>query len=497
MNDNQNFIGVDLGGESGRVVVGSFDGQKIQLSEKHRFATGGTKVGSTLRWDVPKFWEEIQRGLALAAADEKSITSVGVDTWGVDYALLDANEDLLELPYHYRDDKNLGTLDQILAKIPKEELFAHTGNQFMEINTLYQLFAHLKAGDALKNAHHLLTTADYFHWCMCGSKTVEFTMATTTQCFDPTTRDWAKPILEKLGIPTGMLPEVVEPGTDLGMLRSSVAEATGLNSVSVVTPATHDTGSAIAAVPVSKDSGPNWAYISSGTWSLVGIEIDHPVLSAEALAANVTNEGGVDGTWRFLKNVIGLWIVQRLKLAFSERGFDRNYEELTKLAASAESPGCYIDPDDGCFLNPDNMEQAIFDYCKRTNQPEPQDEGSTVRCVLESLALRYCQVLSEVSSLAETKIDVLHIVGGGSRNGLLNQFISDAAQIPVVAGPSEATVLGNVLIQCRTAGALNSLSDIREVVRNSSDLVNFEPKDSPYWSDALARFETLSKLPNA
>ncbi len=472
---SKNFVGIDLGGESGRVVAAHFDGRKIALSEKHRFATGGTSVGSSLRWDVPKFWDEIQRGLAIVAQDVPDITSVGVDTWGVDYALLNSGGELIELPHHYRDPRNVGTLAKIEKTVSREEIFSQTGIQFMEINTLCQLFASSQSEEVLQQAAHLLTIADFFHWSLCGSLSVEFTFATTTQCFDPTRRAWATLLLEKLNIPTQFLPEVVEPGTNLGPIRSAVAQQTGLKAISVVAPATHDTGSAIVAVPVDEKAGKNWAYISSGTWSLVGVEIDTPILSAAALAANVTNEGGVDGTWRLLKNVMGLWIIQRLRLAFAERGFDRNYAELTQLAAEATSSGCRIDPDDGRFLNPANMEQAILDYCRETEQTPPSDEGSMVRCVLESLAHRYRQVLAEVSALSETEIHVVHVVGGGCKNGLLNQLISDATGLPVIAGPSEATVLGNALVQCRSAGELDSLSDIRAIVRNSVVLDTFEP----------------------
>lgn len=491
MKKTSSFVGIDLGGESGRVVVGTFDGEKIELNVKHRFPTGGTYHGSDYRWEVEKFWQEIQTGLKLVAEDTRDIVSIGVDTWGVDYALLDSDDQLIELPFHYRDKKNVGTLAKMTPIVSRPEIFSQTGIQFMEINTLCQLFAHKEASDALNNAETLLTMADYFHWCLCGAKSVEFTFATTTQCFDPTTRDWAFDLLKKLDLPTSFLPKVIQPGTNLGSLSSEVEQATGLKSVSVVAPATHDTGSAIAAVPVSPEHGKNWAYISSGTWSLVGVEIDEPILSEAALAANVTNEGGVEGTWRLLKNVMGLWIVQRLKQAFADRGFDQSYQKLTEMAGQADSPRTYIDPDNGCFLNPDNMEQAIIDFCQRTGQTPPASEASMVRCVLESLALRYCEVLREIEGLTGNSIDVVHVVGGGCQNILLNQFISGATQIPVIAGPSEATVLGNILVQCKSAGQLESLADIRQVVRNSVDLIDFQPNSATYWRDALKRFKQL------
>ena len=492
MNTNA-YIGVDLGGESGRVIVGSFDGQKIQLEEKHRFKTGGIDFEDSLRWNVTGFFEEILHGLSVAATSNKSIISVGVDTWGVDYVLLDCHDEILELPFHYRDRRNAGMLDAVTGQIGKEKIFSQTGIQFMEINTLYQLAAHRRAGDSLDRAKHFLTIPDYFHWSLCGSKSVEFTNATTTQCFDPSTRTWAKPMLTELGIPTDIFPETVEPGTNLGPLREFVSAKTGLGEISVVAPATHDTGSAVVAIPVNSSEQLNWAYISSGTWSLVGIETDHPVLSAEALAANVTNEGGADGTWRLLKNVMGLWIVQQTREAFLRRGFEKSYEELAAMAKASPSPGVYIDPDDPSFLNPADMEHAVMEFFQRTQQALPGDEAGLIRSILESLALRYCQVLSEIENLSGRAIDVVHVVGGGSQNNLLNQLIADASGKLVVAGPVEATVLGNILIQCKAAGELGSLAEIREVVGRSTAMSRFEPLQNNTLSDSLPQFESICK----
>ena len=497
MKNSQNFIGIDLGGESGRVVSGGFDGQTMRLEEKHRFPTGATQCDSSLRWDVNKFWRAIEQGLSVVAKDTNDVVSIGVDSWGVDYALLNSDDELIDLPFHYRDSRNSGILDAILQRVSQDEIFSRTGIQFMEINTLCQLFASCRVDSTLNNASQLLTIADYFHWRLCGSKSIEFTFATTTQCFDPQTRTWAASLLEKLEIPTQILPEVVEPGTNLGQLNSDVAASSGLGSISVVAPATHDTASAVVAVPANMNNGSNWAYISSGTWSLVGVETDAPIFSEAALAANVTNEGGVDGTWRLLKNVMGLWLIQGLRSAFAKRGFDRTYEELTKLAGKAASTGCFVDPDDSMFLNPSDMEQAIVAFCNETGQVAPRDEAEMVRCVLESLALRYCQVLREIEALTDLSIDVIHVVGGGCKNILLNQFISGATRLPVIAGPSEATALGNVLVQCKAAGGLGTLQDIREVVGNSVELIKFEPTALTYWQDAMSRFESICKLGSA
>lgn len=490
----QKHIGVDLGGESGRVMVGHFDGDQIRLAEKHRFATGGVEIAETLRWDVLHFWREIQNGLSAVAADEKdSIVSLGVDTWGVDYVLLDENDEMLGLPWHYRDKRNVGMLEKVTQRISRSELFQQTGIQFMEINTLYQLAASQQSQGMLAHARRLLMIPDFFHWCLSGQAVTEFTNATTTQCLNPQTRDWAWSVLERLQIPSQMLTEIVQPGANIGTLRESVSQTTGLPAINVIVPATHDTGSAVAAVPTSTEYGENWAYISSGTWSLVGVETQAPVLTDEAMQMNVTNEGGVDGTWRLLKNVMGLWLVQRLKAAFDIVSDEMTYGELTRRAGDARPFTAYIDPDHPSFLNPPNMIDAVREFCRFTDQCEPTDAGQTVRCVLESLALKYRQVLKSLEKLSGKKADVLHIVGGGSQNGLLNQFVANACQIPVIAGPVEATVLGNVLMQCRSAGELGSLADIRDVVRRSSDLKRYEPDQGEDWSAALQRFEVLTE----
>lgn len=490
--NQQNYIGVDLGAESGRVMVAGFDGKQVTLTEKHRFATGGVRINDSLRWDVLHFWREIQSGLGkVAAGGLDNIVSVGVDTWGVDYVLLGQDDEMLGLPWHYRDKRTAGALEKVTGEVSRQEIFSATGIQFMEINTLYQLYAASRSGDWLNQAKCLLTIPDFFHWCLSGAKKTEFTNATTTQCLDPTTRDWAKPLLDQLNIPSHMLCDVIQPGDSLGALQGSVCEETGLPPIQVVAPATHDTGSAVVAVPVDPSWGNNWAYISSGTWSLVGVETDTPILSSEALAMNVTNEGGVDGTWRLLKNVVGLWLVQRLKASFERSGSTRNYAELTQSAAQAPSLVSFIDPEDGSFMNPPDMMQAIADFCRRTNQTVPETEASAVRCVLESLAMKYHNVLNAIAELSGRKIDVIHVVGGGGRNALLNQFIAFACGVPVIAGPVEATVLGNVLIQCRASGEIGSLSDIREVVRNSSELVQFDPEQCEAWAEAQIRFDAI------
>lgn len=486
----QVFLAVDLGAESGRVIAGRFDGERLVLEELHRFGNGPVPVAGTLRWNLIGLWSEILRGLEIARQHlGDSIVSVGVDTWGVDYVLLSRDDELIGQPYHYRDRRTEGMLNFALTRVSKPQIFGQTGLQFMEINTLYQLLATQQSRpQMLEMAESFLLVPDFFHWLLCGSRVVEFTNATTTQCFHPVKGEWSFEMLEQLGLPTQMFPEVVAPGTRLGHLREDVCKRTGLGRVEVVAPATHDTGAAVAAVPTSLTGSPKWAYISSGTWSLMGVEVQDAILSDRALALNVTNEGGVDGTYRLLKNIMGLWLVQECKRSFGRAGQDLDYSEITRQAAGAEPFRAFVDPDAAEFLSPEDMPTAIRDWCQRTGQTPPDSVGQIVRCALESLALKYRRVLGWLEELTGVPVEVIHIVGGGTQNALLNQFTANACGRTVVTGPIEATAMGNLLIQARTAGSLQSLSDIRSVVRASSSIEEFEPEQTGAWQDAYQRF---------
>jgi rhamnulokinase len=388
-------------------------------------------------------------------------------------------------------------LDHALSRVSREDVFASTGLQFMEINTLYQLLAMQQGSpELMKLAARFLMIPDFLHWCLCGSKVVEFTNATTTQCYHPTQGDWAFEMLRRFDLPTDMFPEVVPPGTKLGPLREDVARRCGLKRIEVVAPATHDTGSAVVAVPTENTGSANWAYISSGTWSLMGVEVADAILTDRALAANVTNEGGVDGTYRFLKNIMGLWLVQECKRSFERAGNPLEYDQLAQLATEAEPFRSLVDPNDARFLSPDDMPTALREFCRDTDQPELESPGQLVRCALESLALKYRTTLQMLEQLTETPVEVIHIVGGGTRNRLLNQFTADATQRPVVTGPVEATALGNLLVQVRTSGELTSLAEIRDVVRNSCETERYEPADGTAWRDARTRFDTLLSRPH-
>ncbi len=491
----QCYLGVDLGAESGRVMAGLWDGRRMRLEELHRFPNGPVHLAGTMRWDVLRLWAEVEQGLALAAKRfGKSVVSVGVDTWGVDFVLLSKTGELLGQPYHYRDARTRGMLDQAFSRVPRAEIFAATGLQFMEISSLYQLLALQRNNpELLAAADCLLMMPDFLHWCLCGSRVVEFTNATTTQCFHPTQRNWSFDLLQKLGLPTHMFPEVVPPGTTLGRLRDSVAERTGLGPIDVIAPATHDTGSAVASVPTRNTGQTNWAYISSGTWSLMGVEVPTALLSQRVLELNLTNEGGVNFTYRLLKNIMGLWLVQQCKRSFDARGKNYDYDALVRLASEAPALRSVVDPDDARFLNPPDMPAAIQSFCRESNQPVPETEGALVRCALESLALKYETVLGWLEEVTSNRIEVIHVVGGGSRNELLNQFTANACDRTVLAGPVEATVLGNLLVQSHASGETVSLADIRTIVSESTEPREFEPEPASrsVWLEARGRFTQL------
>jgi len=474
----QVYLGIDLGAESGRVMAGAWNGQAMQVEELHRFPNVPVNVADTLRWDVLRLWGEIQNGLAVAAKRfGDAIVSVGVDTWGVDFVLLTKNGEMLGQPYHYRDARVAGMFEEAFGRVPREEIFGQTGVQFMEINTLYQLLAWQRSHpELLAAADGLLMMPDFFHWCLCGSRVAEFTDTTTSQCFNPIKRVWAWDMLRRFGLPERIFPEVVPPGTELGRLRESVSRRTGLGRIKVVAPPTHDTASAVAAIPTANTGQSDWAYISSGTWSLMGIEAANAVLSERVLQLNFTNEGGIDGTFRLLKNITGLWLVHQCKRAFEARGQNLDYAELTRLAEAAAGPHAIINPDDPRLANPPDMPAAMQAICRESNQPVPQSEGALVRCALESMAAKYGAVLAGLEEVAGHRIEVIHVVGGGSRNPLLNQLAANRCGRRMVAGPVETTVLGNVLSQARAAGELKSLAQMRQVVRASTELRVFEPR---------------------
>jgi rhamnulokinase len=483
------YLAIDLGAESGRVIAGRWNGKTVRLQEIHRFPNGPVYLGETMRWDVLRLWGEIQAGLALAARQfGRKIVSVGADTWGVDFVLLSRRNELLGLPYHYRDPRTNGALRRAFRVVPRRDIFAQTGLQFMQLNTLFQLLElKRQSPELLEQADVLVMMADFFHWALCGARVVEFTNGSTTQCLNPVTRRWASELLARFELPAGIFPKIVPPGTNLGRLRESVATRTGLGRIRVVAPPTHDTASAVAAVPTPCTGRANWGYLSSGTWSLLGTEIRQASLAPRTLALNLTNEGGVEGTYRLLKNIMGLWLIQQCKRSYDQAGRTHTYAELEQLAAAARPLRSLINPDDPRFLNPPDMPRAIQDFCRHTGQPVPRSIGELVRCARESLALRYRQVLGFLEEVTRETVEAIHIVGGGSKDRLLNQMTADACQRPVLAGPVEATALGNLLMQAKADGELGSLTELRAAVRASAEVTRFEPASPAPWDEAAAR----------
>lgn len=494
----QVYLGVDLGAASGRVVAGLWDGKKLVLDEVRRFANGPVYLGGTLRWDVLQFWSEIQNGLAAAGKQYgKNIVSIGADTWGSDYVLLTKSGEIVGQPFHYRDARTSGMMEKAFRKMPRENIFARTGVQFQPFNTLFQLIAmKTQSPDLLGQADSLLLIPDFVHWCLCGSRAGEFTNATTTQCLNARKRKWDRDLLAKMGLPARIFPKLVPPGTKLGDLRDSVSRHVGLKKIRVVSPATHDTASAVVGTPATQSGKANWAYISSGTWSLMGVEIGKPCLSPRVLELNMTNEGGFGGTYRLLKNIMGLWLVQQCKRSFDGRGGQNSYDELDRAAAKTRPFRSLVEANCPRFYNPPDMPGAIQEYCRETGQPVPRTKGELVRCAYESLALQYHLTLGCLEELTGQPIEFIHIVGGGSQNRLLNQFTADACRRPVLAGPVEATVMGNLLVQAWAAGEVGPLSEMREVVRSSGSISMYEPRNPDSWREAVHRFRQFQKLQN-
>jgi len=481
------FLALDLGAESGRGVVGAFDGERLRIADVHRFATGPTRILDTLYWDALRLFSECKRSLGMAAASHGAgFEAIGIDTWGVDFGLLGRGDVLLGNPRHYRDHANDGMLDVAFELAPREFIFGRTGIQFMQFNTLCQLLSLQRAGSPiLEIAETLLFMPDLLNFWFTGVKTTELTVASTGQMVDPNTRSWAIDLLQRLRLPTRILTPIIAPGTTVGALRTDIAEECGCNAVPIIAPGEHDTASAVVAVPASTT---DYAYISSGTWSLVGIETTAPRIDSETLAANFTNEGGACGTTRLLKNVMGLWLVQECRRTYARRLRDYSYSDLSSLAAQSPAFGPLIDPDDPSFLAPADMVGAIAEFCAATGQPEPDGVGATIRCCLESLALKYRWVIERLEEFRGGRIGTIHIVGGGARNGLLCQFTADVMQRPVIAGPVEATAVGNILMQTIGSGHLASLAQAREVVRASFDLEAYLPgPETDRWDDAYAR----------
>lgn len=495
MTHTRNYLALDLGASGGRAIIGRFDGERLALEEAHRFANGPVTLpgafGPSLHWNTVGLFEHIKHGLARAVqtCGAAGLVSLGIDTWGVDFGLLDAQGELLGLPYHYRDSRTDGMLEAAFRRVPRAEIFARTGIQFMQLNTLFQLLAMAVRGSPLLGvAKTLLMTPDLLNYWLTGQAVSERTIASTSQMLDPHRPAWATGLLEQLGIPTHYLPPLVEAGTALGDLLPAVIAETGARGVQVVAPGCHDTASAVVAVPAE---GEDHAYLSSGTWSLMGVEAATPVIDARSLAFNFTNEGGVGGAIRLLKNITGLWVIQECRRAWAKEGAVLAWDEIVRLAQAAPSFAAAIDVDAGEFQAPGDMPARIQAYCAATGQAVPSDRGTIARVVFESLALKYRGTLEMLEQLTGRSIGVLHIVGGGTQNRLLSQFAANAIGRPVVAGPIEATAAGNILVQMLATGAISSLAEGRAVIRRSFGTETFQPRDAAAWHDAYTKFSKL------
>ncbi len=474
---HKTVLSVDLGAESGRVMAVKFNGRSLQQEELHRFPNTTVTINGTLHWDFLALWRNIQAGIEKGKALNPA--GIGVDTWGVDFGLLDKQGNLIGNLVHYRDSRTDDMMDRVFDIVPRAEIFAQTGIQFMQINTLYQLMSLVENhSPQLDIADTLLMAPDLLNYWLTGRKVSELSIASTSQMFNPQTSGWATNLLNKLDIPTDILPEIVPSGTHLGHY----------DGIPVIAPACHDTGSAVAAVPTNS---PNFAYLSSGTWSLFGLELPHPVMSDAALSANVTNEGGVYGTVRLLKNLMGMWLLQQSRVTWAAQNESFSYGELVELAQKAQPFRSFINVNDPLFIKHGDMPSRIQSFCQQTGQPVPQEKGEIVRTILESLALGYREVLAQVTAVSNQQIDVIHIVGGGTQNKLLNQMAANATGLPVVTGPIEATVIGNAIVQLITLGEIADLEQGREIVAGMDELEQYEPQDTAVWDEVYGRYQRL------
>lgn len=491
MPTTKNYLALDLGAESGRAMLGRLDGERLRLEEVHRFPNIPARTADGLHWDVLRLWNEIKTGIGKAThAAGGDLAGIGLDTWGVDFALLDQAGALVGNPHHYRDSRTAGMMAEAFARLPREQIFDQTGIQFMEINALYQLLSMVVSDSpSLKAATTFLTIPDLFNYWLTGEKVCEFSNATTTQCYDPRRRTWARPLLEALGIPQHIFPDIVPPGTILGSLAGFVAEEAGAGDTPVVSPACHDTGSAVAAIPAGDE---HFVWISSGTWSVMGVNSPQPVITSQSLAYNFTNEGGIGGSYRFSKNIMGLWVVQECRRTWANQGQELSYSQLTAMAGEAQPFVAIIDVDDSDFLRPGDMPARIREYCTRTHQTAPASMGEVVRCALEGIALKYRLVLDRIEEMTGLHYPALHIVGGGTQNRLLSQMTADVTGRRVITGPIEATATGNVLVQALALGHIGSLAEVRAVVRNSFEVSTFAPGSQADWDEAYARLKQLA-----
>lgn len=482
-------LAFDFGASSGRLMLGRLIDGRIELTELHRFPNDPVAVRGTLYWDVLRLFHEIKQGLIKAKA-VGAVDSIGIDTWGVDFGLIDADGNLLDNPVHYRDVRTQGIMEEAWALVPRDEMYQRAGIQFMSFNSVFQLLAIARQRpELLRQAACLLHMPDLLAYFMTGIRQSEYTIASTGQMLDARLRIWDEDVLRRLGLPTALLAPLVAPGTRTGNLSAEICEELGIAPVPLIAVTSHDTASAVVAVPAA--AGEDFMYISSGTWSLQGIESPAPLIDAHSFAANFTNEGGYGGTTRFLKNIMGLWLIQESRRQWLREGIEVSYADLEREALASPAFVSLIDPDDGTLTPPGDMPSRIRALCLRTDQPEPQTRGAVMRCVYESLALKYRLVKDQIESITGRRYRTLHVVGGGTKDGLLSQFTANACGVPVIAGPIEATALGNIAVQLIALGLCSGLAEARSLIAASTDLKRYQPADENAWQRAMDRYRQI------
>ena len=485
------ILAFDYGATSGRAILGNFDGKVLTLEETHRFPSDPVMVNGTYTWDILRLYHELKKGiLNTVNMGHSDIASIGIDTWGVDFGLISKEGKLLGNPVHYRDTRTDGMIEEAAKTVSEKDIYGTTGIQFQKFNTLYQLLAMKKENDPLLDiADTLLFVPDLFNYFLTGVKKCEYTITSTSQMYDPVKGDWAYDMLEKFGIRTDILPEVIPAGTKIGNLKEDICAELGIPSIPVIAVAEHDTGSAVVSVPFSEKGA---AYLSSGTWSLLGLELDKPIINEKMRELNYTNEGGINNSVRLLKNIMGLWINTECMRTWEKLGETVTFKYLAETAAKSEPFRSLIDVDDPRFFEPFDMPNKIMDYCRETGQPVPRNKGEFSRCINESLALKYREAIEGLDEIVGYRIPALHIVGGGCQNNLINQFTANAINRPVITGPVEATAIGNLITQLIALGEIKDLDEGREVIKNSFPMTTFEPQDTEAWDAAYAKLRKLS-----
>ncbi len=490
--ENKSFLAFDLGATSGRTILGTLENGKLQIKELTRFPNQIIQIGNHYCWNIYSLFENLKKGLIAANKEDASITSIGIDTWGVDFALIGKDGSIMGAPYAYRDPQTVGIPEKLFKIISRKEVYNLTGIEVMELNSLYQLFALKQANNSLlEAATEMLFMPDVLSYLLTGNKVVEYTIASTSQLLNPRTKQFEYLLLNAAGVSPSLLGKIVMPGYVVGTLTDNLATETGLGKVPVIAVAGHDTASAVAAVPADNE---RFAYLSSGTWSLMGIEVKEPIINEESYNLNFTNEGGVDGTTRFLKNMTGMWILEQCLKEWKKEGEAYTYDNLIQMAETATAFQSLIDPDHVSFSNPASMTKSIRDYCEATNQVTPSVHADYIRCIFESLALKYRYILSKLNNFAPFKIERLHVIGGGSKNQLLNQWTANAIGIPVLAGPSEATAIGNIMIQAKASGYVNTLQEMRQIISQSVSIEVFCPHNFAEWDSAYKKYIEITHL---